>query len=233
MFSSTHAALARLIACLLFALPSSTLVAQDALSVSAAAGWRQNTWAGGGDMMRRGAGAETVFHIASLGGGDIGWSTTIPVEPGEIYRIAGSIRTEDLQRGSGRGALISVQDVANGQTEAVTGTSPWTEVSTIFRSGDRREITAICLFGGWGQSTGQAWYRNIRLEKIDLSADFFMMASAVSPVVSVMRIPYFLNVLAAISLSTSLIWASVSWHTAFVDEAIKVLTLVINSMESK
>tara|TARA_Y100001933_G_scaffold164199_1_gene162479 strand:- start:239 stop:2353 length:2115 start_codon:yes stop_codon:yes gene_type:complete len=99
------------------------------------------------------------------------------VEPGEIYRIAGSIRTEDLQRGSGRGALISVQDVANGQTEAVTGTSPWTEVSTIFRSGDRREITAICLFGGWGQSTGQAWYRNIRLEKIDLSG--------IEPVVSI------------------------------------------------
>ncbi|USN99478.1 MAG: alpha-N-arabinofuranosidase [Phycisphaeraceae bacterium] len=168
MISDNHALLPRLVFSVVLCLFAVVAFAQGTISVSGASGWRQNTWAGGGDMMRTGAGAATEFQIASRGGADIGWSTQVAVEPGAIYRLSGKIRTQDLDRGTGRGALLSAQGVSGGQTVAISGTTDWTEVDAIFRSGGRESITFICLFGGWGQSTGQAWYKDIRLEKVDL-----------------------------------------------------------------
>ncbi len=54
------------------------------------------------------------------------------------------------------------------RTEAITGTRDWTEVSTIFRTGDSpTELEINCLLGGWGESTGQAWFDDISLQLID------------------------------------------------------------------
>ncbi|HUT92291.1 MAG TPA: alpha-L-arabinofuranosidase C-terminal domain-containing protein, partial [Thermoguttaceae bacterium] len=38
-----------------------------------------------------------------------------------------------------------------------------TRVSTVFQTGAATELEINCLFGGWGQSTGQAWYDDIVL----------------------------------------------------------------------
>jgi len=43
-------------------------------------------------------------------------------------------------------------------------------VSTVFRSGEDTELEINCLFGGWGKSTGRAFYDDVVLERIaDLS----------------------------------------------------------------
>ncbi|MCX6917399.1 MAG: hypothetical protein NT167_30920 [Verrucomicrobia bacterium] len=42
------------------------------------------------------------------------------------------------------------------RTAAVSGTRDWTRVTTVFH-----------LFGGWGQSTGQAWYDDVSLERLE------------------------------------------------------------------
>ena len=47
---------------------------------------------------------------------------------------------------------------------ARTGTQDWTRVSTVFQSGEATVLEINCLFGGWGMSTGQAWYDDVTLE---------------------------------------------------------------------
>ena len=147
-------------------------LAQPAASVRSLSGsteWHRNTWAGGGTMTRTGEGDASEFQISSADGADIGWSVTVPVTPGRLYRLSGQIRTENLRPGTGMGALLNVHTMDGARTEPVTGTSGWTEVETTFPSGDRSEVIVLCLFGGWGQSQGRAWYRNIQLEEIDIS----------------------------------------------------------------
>ena len=51
---------------------------------------------------------------------------------------------------------------------AVTGTKDWTEVSTVFQTGTVTAIEINCLFGGWGVSTGQAWYDDVSVQPINL-----------------------------------------------------------------
>ncbi len=135
-------------------------------------GWRSQTWAGSGDFghVDGGRTGQRCVMIASTAGGDLSWQTTVAVQPDSTYRLSGWIRTEDLDPGTGRGAMLNVHEQQrSAATDAVTGTSDWTQVQSIIRTGDQQEITINCLFGGWGQSSGRAWFDDVRLEKIDLS----------------------------------------------------------------
>ncbi len=134
-------------------------------------GWETHTWFGEGDcaLVAEGRDGSHAVRISSTGGGDLGWRQTVAVKPGGVYRLSGWIRTDNLEPGSGRGALLNVHTLDASITRAVTGTSDWTYVESVFRSGTRDSITVHCLFGGWGQSTGTATYDDIRLEEVDLS----------------------------------------------------------------
>ncbi len=57
------------------------------------------------------------------------------------------------------------------RTPRVTGTKDWTRVSTVFRTGRATTLEINCLFGGWGVSTGQAWYDDVSLEPTDMSEE--------------------------------------------------------------
>ena len=52
------------------------------------------------------------------------------------------------------------------KTAAISGTRDWTRVSTVFRA-EATELEINCLYGGWGMSTGQAWYDDVALEPVD------------------------------------------------------------------
>jgi hypothetical protein len=39
-------------------------------------------------------------------------------------------------------------------------------VSTVFDTGASRQVQINCLFGGWGRSTGKAWYDDISLSAV-------------------------------------------------------------------
>ncbi|UCD76060.1 MAG: hypothetical protein JSV91_03880, partial [Phycisphaerales bacterium] len=106
--------------------------------------------------------------IESTTGGDLSWETFVPVEPGAVYLLSGWIRTENLRPNTGVGALFNVHGMANAASEAVVGTSDWTHIEKVLRSGDRDTLHLNCLFGGWGVSTGRAWFDDVKLEKIDI-----------------------------------------------------------------
>ncbi len=134
--------------------------------------WRRQTFGGGGDFEYATVGrtGQHSVSIASSQGGDLGWTTRIPVEPFARYRLSGWIKTENVAAGSGRGALLNLHNMQGVATAAVTGTTDWKRVEVEFDTDANDILQVNCLFGGWGMSTGQAWYDDIQLEQIGRSA---------------------------------------------------------------
>jgi len=116
------------------------------------------TYVGGGRTGKR------AVMLSSESGADIGWLTSVPVKPRSQYRLSGWIKTENVEAGSGKGALFNLHNIQPSQTPAVTGTKDWTKVELVFDTGERAAVEINCLFGGWGLSTGKAWFDDLRLE---------------------------------------------------------------------
>ena len=130
------------------------------------AGWETRTYGGRGEFkyVEGGRTGKRAVCLSSESGADIGWLTSAPVKPRSQYRLSGWIKTENVEAGSGKGALLNLHNVQPLQTPAVIGTKDWTQVELVFDSGDRAAVEINCLFGGWGLSTGKAWYDDVRLE---------------------------------------------------------------------
>ncbi len=132
-------------------------------------GWKSRAWRGKEDgrwsVESPGRTGKQCLAIGSDKGTDAAWTTTITVEPDTFYRLSGWIKTKDV-RGA-VGALLNIQNMQHVRTPRVTGTKEWTRVSTIFGTKAETELEINCLFGGWGQSTGQAWYDDVSLEQAD------------------------------------------------------------------
>ena len=109
------------------------------------------------------------MRISSANGADAAWQTRVAVDPQSRYRLSGWIRTKVLVPGSSRGALLNIHEL-KAATKAVTGTSDWTKVETVFDTGARSEITVNALFGGWGTATGSVLYDDLKLERLGDSA---------------------------------------------------------------
>ncbi len=132
-------------------------------------GWRTQTWAGEGAFAHANVGrtGNRSVELASERGADIAWTANVSVEPFARYRLSGWIKTEDVTpRGNARGALLNLHNLQGVATAAVTGTTDWTRVETEFETGDHTSVQLNCLFGGWGQATGRAWFDDISLEKL-------------------------------------------------------------------
>jgi len=137
--------------------------------------WDTNRWGGKGEFTyaKIGRTGERCVMISSEEGADIGWFTTVPVQPYSTYRLTGWIKTENVTTTveggrSGRGALLNLHNIQPTATQPVTGTKDWTKVEVMFDTGGQVEVQVNCLFGGWGLATGKAWYDDIRLEALSL-----------------------------------------------------------------
>ena len=130
------------------------------------AGWSAQTYGGKAEFkyVQTGRTGKRSVMIASESGADAGWLTTIPVKPRSQYKLSGWINTENVAAGSGKGALFNLHNIQPLQTPAVTGTKDWTRVELVFDSRERAAVEVNCLFGGWGLSTGKAWFDDLRLE---------------------------------------------------------------------
>ncbi len=132
-------------------------------------GWKEVTYSGEAEFAvssQSRTGSQSL-QITSTQGADAGWYTEIEVDPHSTYRLSGWIRTEGVQNsGRGKGALLNVHNLQQFKTEAVVGDSDWAEVDVTIETGGATKVGINCLFGGWGQSTGTAWFDDIRLERL-------------------------------------------------------------------
>jgi len=131
-------------------------------------GWKARAWQGERDgsctVESPGRKGPRCLSIRSEKGTDAAWTATVAVNSNSFYRLSGWIRTKDI-RGA-VGALLNIQNLQQVRTPAVAGTKDWTHVSTVFHTGATTDLEINCLFGGWGESTGQAWYDEVALELV-------------------------------------------------------------------
>lgn len=132
--------------------------------------WRINRWSGEAVLRyfpKAGRDGGAAVAIGSTRGADAGWTVYAPIEPHTRYTLSGWIRTQSLRAGTGQGALINVSGIDGARSQVLTGDTPWTHVEVTFDSGNERNVQINCLFGGWGESTGRAWYDDITLESVE------------------------------------------------------------------
>ncbi|MBN1362111.1 MAG: glycoside hydrolase family 127 protein [Sedimentisphaerales bacterium] len=130
--------------------------------------WTRQTYGGQAafEYAQSGHTGERSVRISSTEGGDAGWLTSVPVRPFSRYRLTGWIKTENVQAGSGQGALLNLHNIQPTQTQAITGTQDWTQLDVEFDTGGNDAVQINCLLGGWGQSTGAAWFDDVALEHL-------------------------------------------------------------------
>ena len=104
--------------------------------------------------------------ISSEKGADASWVAAVPIRPYSRYRLSGWIKTENLVPGTGRGAQINVNGEGDWRTPPVTGTQDWTRVEVEIDAGANDALEVTCLFGGWGLSTGKAWFDDVELTRL-------------------------------------------------------------------
>ncbi|MFO7904263.1 MAG: alpha-L-arabinofuranosidase C-terminal domain-containing protein [Pirellulaceae bacterium] len=133
---------------------------------NAPTGWRTRVWNGEGrfDHGEVGRSGTRGVAISSEAGGDLSWFIKVPVQPFARYRLSGWIKTEELKRDGGEGALFNVHNIQSVKTNALRGTNDWTRVAVQFETGGSDELHINCLFGGWGLATGKAWFDDVKLE---------------------------------------------------------------------
>lgn len=109
-----------------------------------------------------------ALHVTSGTGADTSYYVDIPVEPNTDYQLSGWVRTKGV-----RGALGATLNVhlTKIQTQAIGGDTPWTRVETAFNSGNRKSVSVNALFGGYGQSTGEAWFDDLQLNVAGVAAE--------------------------------------------------------------
>jgi alpha-N-arabinofuranosidase len=106
--------------------------------------------------------------ITSAEGADAWWYAVVPVKPYARYRLSGWIKTENVEAGTGRGALFNLHGLGGMETPAVTGTRDWARVELVFDSTGNDAVQVNCLLGGWGRSKGTAWYDDVQLEELSV-----------------------------------------------------------------
>jgi alpha-N-arabinofuranosidase len=128
--------------------------------------WTPHTYAGKADLSweKVGRTGSRSVAIGSAGGSDAAWQVRVKVPRDSLCRLSAWIKTENLKATTGRGALLNAHEIGSARTAVVTGTRDWTKVSCEFQTGSQTELLVNCLYGGWGQATGKAWFDDVRLE---------------------------------------------------------------------
>lgn len=113
---------------------------------------------------------ERSLLIKSTKGADTSWFAKVKVKPDTDYQLTGWVKTAGLL--GARGAQMNAHEVQGqprgSRTNAFNrGTKEWQKVEVIFSSLDRTELTINCLFGGWGKSTGSAWWDDVSLHEVE------------------------------------------------------------------
>ena len=110
---------------------------------------------------------EQCLRIESSSGSDTSLHIDVAVDPLTTYTLSGWIKTKDIK--GAVGALLNIHGTPF-KTPAVTGTSDWKRVELTFNTGQLSKISINCLFGGWGHSTGVAWFDDIELLRVHPSS---------------------------------------------------------------
>ncbi len=142
----------------------------EAIRGDSVRGWTQNTWAGTAEfrVFEGGHSEARSVMIESKDGADASWSQTVPANPFGKYRLTGWIKTENVTPTTGQGVQLNAHGIDAARTKSITGTQDWTRVECEFMADGNDSLQINCLFGGWGQASGKAWFDDIELTLLEV-----------------------------------------------------------------
>ncbi len=146
----------------------------DGNSVRIPADWHPEIYSGDARhfWVAEGRNNSKCLRIDAEQGSDASWNTRVKVKPNTAYRLTGWVRTEELfsVEGNAFGALFNLHGRDQVISTTARGTQDWTQLVLEFESeSDEEHLSINCLFGGWGQCRGSAWFDD--LELIELRED--------------------------------------------------------------
>ena len=105
------------------------------------------------------------IKIRSGSGHDTSIYSNVELKSGTTYALSAWIKTEGVN--GGYGALLNIHELQHeGKTKALKGNNNWEKIELIFESKQTGKLTVNCLFGGWGQAKGTAWYDDLSLQEV-------------------------------------------------------------------
>ncbi len=132
-------------------------------------GWRVRNYRGQAEHTmspKENRSGKNAVRIFSKDGADTSWCTDAAVKPNTEYRLSAWVQTKGIA--GAMGALVNVHELRNPpvKTRGLRKRNDWTEVEVFFSSGQKNKISINCLFGGWGTSTGTAFYDDVALQEL-------------------------------------------------------------------
>ncbi len=108
----------------------------------------------------------SAAHIVNQIPKDARFSQEVNVEPDTLYRLSGFIKADARD---GRGANLSIKDIYLFTDEIFDTGGEWQEAVLYGRTGeDQHTVTIFVRLGGYsGEATGEAWFRDVSLCKVD------------------------------------------------------------------
>lgn len=112
------------------------------------------------------AGQGQALHIANYMANDARIAQDVAVEPNSFYCLSGQICA---QAQGGRGANLSIADVYAFSAGIYDSQGEWRQVELYGQTGPRqRSLTVYARLGGYsGESSGEAWFANLSLKKVE------------------------------------------------------------------
>lgn len=141
------------------------------------AGWSFRMWIGTAQTevvtLPDAPNGQRVAHIRATAdtGSNAGLTTYVKAKPYTRYRLTGWIKTRGVT--GAIGAHITCHGTREKAPAApflappVTGDQAWTRVEKEFDSGKQNVLPITCAIGGWGASTGEAWFDDVRLSELE------------------------------------------------------------------
>ena len=103
--------------------------------------------------------------IRSGDGHDTSIHATVNLKSGTRYALSAWIKTEGVS--GGHGALLNVHELQHkAKTKALKNNTDWQKVEVVFDNTQAGPLTVNCLFGGWGQAKGTAWFDDLSLREM-------------------------------------------------------------------
>ncbi|MEN9991115.1 MAG: hypothetical protein RLZZ224_817 [Verrucomicrobiota bacterium] len=96
---------------------------------------------------------------------DVAAGLDVPLEANTSYRFSAWVRTENVVRTGGLGAMINAHG-AQVKSAGVDGTKDWQQLSFDFQNSAEETEVLNLLLGAYGGSTGTAWFDDVSLIKL-------------------------------------------------------------------
>lgn len=107
-----------------------------------------------------------IAHIVNHEPEDAWFGQTVSVSPGTLYCLRGWIRAE---ASGGMGANLSIEGVSVYSDPLYDTAGEWQEVRLYGRTGrSQTSVNVLARIGGYSsEATGEAWFRDITLQRVD------------------------------------------------------------------